>query len=357
MKISDALLAESGCSKRRCGGSTHSVSIVVIARNEEDHIDSCLRAALREADSVDAAEIVFVDCGSTDKTLEVALEFPVKVVKMSHDGILTAAAAREVGLMNCAGESIVFVDGDCVLEQGWTRHAIDALEHDAEAAGVMGSLDDAYVDAYGSVSKGDQWFCTPNSSPTEVDTLGGNAVYRRSALDKVGGFNPHIRSLEEQELCYRLRKAGYRVLCLPHKMATHYTEFRWSLEQVWRRYAIGLCDGYGQVLRSSIRNRFLWQYMKHENRAFLFLSALIAGLSSICVSLLLHSGGWFFAWMILFLSAFAYLGVKNRSIRWPLCLYFIWFLNSVALLKCALKPLKEQSHWQPDYCVVSKKHC
>jgi len=56
-----------------------------------------------------------------------------------------------------------------------------------------------------------------------VNFLGGSALYRREALIEAGGFNPYLRSAEENELGQRLRKNGHRLLSIPVNMITHHT--------------------------------------------------------------------------------------------------------------------------------------
>jgi len=329
------------------------VSIVVIARNEEDYIERSLEAVMRESETV-SAEVVFVDCGSTDRTCAIATSFPVRIVRMNPESILTASAARRLGSLNSTGELIAFVDGDCVLESGWLKYAVGFFEQDLLLAGVSGALTEVTSESGTSRSQKTVWFDVDGSSPKEASRLSGNAVYRRAAVDLVGGFNPYVRSLEEVDLCCRLRKAGYQLLYLPRKVATHYTEPRWTWHSIWRRYRQGAFNGYGQVLRSSVRNRFFMSYVKEERRVFMFLCAIVLGLLFFAISMLTGSVWCAFSFISLAVCLFLYMVVRRRSFVWPLRLCFIWYLNSLALLTYLFVPLGNVSQWKPLYTVSTR---
>ena len=82
---------------------TLKLSACVIARNEERTIERCLKS-LAFAD-----EIVVIDAGSTDGTVEIARRFTSKVITHAWQGF---ARQRNVGLENCSGEWIFFLDSD-----------------------------------------------------------------------------------------------------------------------------------------------------------------------------------------------------------------------------------------------------
>ena len=316
-----------------------SVSIVVIARNEEGHIGKSLGATVREASSV-GGETVFVDSGSTDRTLDVALGFPVKAVKMDSSNLLTAAAARQVGFVNSTGEIVLFVDGDCVLAPGWAKSAVAALTNSRGIAGVRGRLDEVYLHEGNIVGGMENRFVDSPKHPVSTLSVGGNAAFLRSALEEVGGgFNPFIRSQEEADLCFRLMKKGLRVLAIPEKMATHYTEKRWTFATVFGRFVHGLCTGYGQVLRSAVRHGFLRGFVRQESRTFLFMGACVAGIAACTLDLLGGTLLWSPLWVAAMLVPFAYMAIKNRNAKWPALMYLTWFLNCLGMVYGLAKAL------------------
>lgn len=85
------------------------ISIIVIGYNVEDYIENCLESILFQ--SFDDFEVIFVNDGSKDRTLEIALKFKdqIKVIDKENGGIVSA---RKAGVEVAQGEYIVFVDGD-----------------------------------------------------------------------------------------------------------------------------------------------------------------------------------------------------------------------------------------------------
>lgn len=107
------------------------VSAVIPSYNREKTIRRCIDSVLRQTYAV--GEIIVVDDGSTDRTLEIlANEYreTVKVIKQSHKG---AQAARNAGILAAKGEYIAFLDSD----DEWTEKKIElqmrALERKPDA--------------------------------------------------------------------------------------------------------------------------------------------------------------------------------------------------------------------------------
>jgi glycosyltransferase involved in cell wall biosynthesis len=91
------------------------ISIIIAAYNSENWIERCLDSVLAAAD--DSCEIIVVDDGSTDRTVELASRYEdedgrVTVYTIEHGGM---SVARKYGVDNCNGDSVMFVDGDDVL--------------------------------------------------------------------------------------------------------------------------------------------------------------------------------------------------------------------------------------------------
>lgn len=80
-----------------------SLSIVVIAKNEEQMLKTCLES-IKWAD-----EIIVVDNGSTDKTLEIAKNFNTRVVKFDSNDF---SKVRNRGMEEAKGEWVLYVDAD-----------------------------------------------------------------------------------------------------------------------------------------------------------------------------------------------------------------------------------------------------
>jgi glycosyltransferase involved in cell wall biosynthesis len=200
------------------------VSVVIPAYNEEDFLPGCLESVI--ANRYPNFEIILVDDGSTDSTVDVASKYPVKVVRRESRG--GAAVARNDGLRVAQGEIVAFIDADCTVDTSWLM-ALVSKYTDERIAGVGGIINTRQVGIlakYHSFVEREAYTDSTNPVPA-LSIPGGNSSYRTSILRKVGGFDPTFaqpRAHEIIELGYRLKKNGYVLIGEPHAIAWHSRE-------------------------------------------------------------------------------------------------------------------------------------
>jgi Glycosyl transferase family 2 len=283
------------------------LAVVVIARNEEPFIARTLESVLAAAQAFDA-EVVLVDSRSTDLTVEIARRFPVRVVRL-RDGVRTTAAlGRLVGERLTQSEYVLFVDGDTVIDPTWVRAAVEHMREHPEVGGVGGKLREYHYREGRVVSETPDVFRMTSPTTEEVDQLGGNAVYRRAALDAAGSFNPYVVSYEEAELAERMRRTGSIVVRLPVHVGTHHHLGVPGLTEVARRFRDNLIVGYGQVLRLGLQ----------------FAAFLLVGFA--CAGLAVARGTTtpLLVWAAAIGVILAVLAWKSRSLTKPLVLLLDW---------------------------------
>lgn len=106
------------------------ISIVVIGYNIEDYILNCIQSILKS--TYTNYEVIFVDDGSTDKTLNI-----VKGVRDSHLRVFSkinggCVSARKFGLQYASGEYVCFVDGDDWVGEDYLNNFVDAVQSDTD---------------------------------------------------------------------------------------------------------------------------------------------------------------------------------------------------------------------------------
>jgi GT2 family glycosyltransferase len=260
------------------------IAAVVIGRNEAQWIESTLRAVLVALDPFAGADVVMVDSCSTDDTRERAATLPIRLVELRLDAPLSPALGRLVGQQVTRSRYILFVDGDTEISAAWVREALAYLDAHPRVAGVDGKLPETYYEGTQVVGGSPDCFGA-GDVPAAVEGLGGNAIYRRDVLERVGSFNPYIVSYEEAELAARMRQAGFTVVRLPIVMGTHRTGLRGSLKELGRRYRDNLIKGYGQTLRVALRQGTFLEHARSMKRYLQFQAvlafAVVAGLASL----------------------------------------------------------------------------
>lgn len=245
------------------------LSVVIIARNEAAHIGRAIQAVLDNVKAWPQTEILLVDSASTDATVEIARCYPISIVRLSPEQFLSAAAGRYIGMLHTRGALILHLDGDMELEPGWLEQAIPFLAAHPEAAGVDGYYRNLHV-RDGRVLSEERMCEGPSDRVSTTRYFCGAALYRRSALETVGGFNPYLISEEEPELSIRLRHAGFTLNRLPALLCTHYGPIENSWEYIFRRSRTNLWAGYGQVPRYHLRSDLLGTVIRERSAYTLF---------------------------------------------------------------------------------------
>lgn len=265
------------------------LSVVVVTRNEAEHIEDCLSSVLDLCRDGPPFEVILVDSNSTDDTVELASEYPVTILQIPDDDLSTPGAGRYVGTHHASGDYILFVDGDMEVVGGWLGDALELVQRDS-TAGVTGHLNEVPGDtpttpvgeatgppieqpvtsaadppeptaptpsteadalSDGGVThfttKADSIGARDEREIRDVDALRGIALYDAAILDEVGGFDPHLLASEDVDVGYRLRSEGYHILRLPYVVASHPSDI--SLTEPFRRWRNGYLHGAGQSLR------------------------------------------------------------------------------------------------------------
>jgi GT2 family glycosyltransferase len=258
------------------------IGVVVIGRNEGERLRVCLRA-------LDAATrpVVYVDSGSTDDSIQLARSFGVQIVELEPNAPFTAARARNAGLARLLEvvqdiRLIQFVDGDTELATGWLENGAKAFEADATVGVVCGRLRERHPERSIYNRLCDLEWDTPVG---ERKACGGNSLMRAEALRRVGGFDPTVPAAEDDEVCLRIRRAGWRVLRIDAEMGRHdaaMTHFR----QWWRR---AIRCGYAYAQGAWLHGGGPEQHFVRERRRVLFWGA---GLPLLIFGLAWPSGGW-----------------------------------------------------------------
>jgi glycosyltransferase involved in cell wall biosynthesis len=320
------------------------LSVVIIARNEEAYIAQCIEAVLVATASLQACDIVLVDSHSDDRTVAIASTYPVRIVCLSAAQRCCPAMGRHVGARVTQGEYVLFVDGDSTIAPQWADTAIAVLMSRSDVAGVAGREDQIYY-RDGVVIGGKPDYFGTGRVTREVEQLGGNGLYRRQALEAVGSFNPYMRSYEEAELGARLRRDGWRLLRIPALMAHHHTPPPDSMQEYARRLRSHLLTGHGQVLRLSIQQGLFWDHARRLNRLLLYLLWNAIGGVALLASVVLHTlypGLVWLAASLLLLLAFV---VRSRSLMKPLRLVFDWSVSCWPLLCGVCLPCRDARHF------------
>ena len=237
------------------------LSVVVIGRNEGARLVRCLESIAQMSPLQGSIEVIYVDSGSTDGSLERAAQFNVKVKRLESANPC-AAAGRNAGWREAKAPIIFFLDGDTVLERNFVADTIAEL-NDPKVAVVFGNRREIKPKASIYNRLLDLDWIAPSGA---VEFCGGDALIRREVLERVDGFDERLIAGEEPEMCQRIRALGFTILHVDRPMTGHDLAMT-RFSQYWRR-AVRSGYAYAEVSRR-FRNTDLplWNKVARRNLA------------------------------------------------------------------------------------------
>jgi len=200
------------------------VSFVLITHNNIRTIRKNLLSI--QAQSYNKKEIIAVDDGSGDGTINVLENFNVRVIKIPP---CPAAKALNVGFRSAKGDIICYLGADAYLEsKNWLDSVIQAFKKFKPDAVITNMIPkNAYTNPYA-------YYCA--MGPLSISTKGSfwykettgflcNCSFLKESLQEVGFANEHFRVAEDTELLHRFRKKKKKILHLSSVRVIHDHDF------------------------------------------------------------------------------------------------------------------------------------
>jgi glycosyltransferase involved in cell wall biosynthesis len=327
------------------------LSVVLITKNQAWNISRLIESVLRATSCVSSKEIILVDSASTDETVTLASLHPVNIFRLKPGQRLSPAIGRHVGYKQTEGEYVLFLDGDTELIPGWLPRALRMMRERPDAGGITGGVINLSTSAAAAahqpaapVQK------THPAPPKEVLWCnyggGGVAMYRRSAMERAGTFNPNLNAEEEPELGLRIRQAGYRLFELDYPMAFHYNDAPVAVSSVLSRRRRNFLVGMGQGARYHLGTKLFWMWLRERWWGPASALLLASGLATIFLSLIMSDLRWFGVWILGLCSLIAYVAFRKRSLRGGLVAAFNWLVMAEGFFKgIMMKPLPPENFY------------
>ena len=233
------------------------VSVIIKALNEETNIARAVESALRAVAPFDG-EVIVADSVSSDRTVEIASRYPIKIVQLANAQERCCGIAPQLGYQHSSGEYVYILDGDMDLDPEFVKAAIALLEREPDIAGVGGFIPE--MRAMNLQFKGRMKRVAQQRvrEPRDVKCLSGGGLYRRSSIESVGYLsNRNLVAYEEYDLGTRLRVNGWRLRMLPIRAADHYSYTLGTLRLLWLKLRAGFYVSEGQIIRAAHQSGYL----------------------------------------------------------------------------------------------------
>ena len=231
------------------------ITMCVIAYNEEQNINGILECIKNQDYDHNNMEVVLVDGASTDNTRALMCEFALdnkdefrRVVVLDNPK-KTLPSGWNVALREYKGDAIIKVDAHAVIPEDFVSKNVRVLETGEYICGGQRPniidkptpFKETLLLAESSMFGSSIASYRNNPGKTYVKSL-FHAAYRREVFEKVGFFNEELVRTEDNEIHYRMRKAGYKLCFDPDIISYQYT--RSSLKAMLKqKYANGYWIG------------------------------------------------------------------------------------------------------------------
>jgi glycosyltransferase involved in cell wall biosynthesis len=161
-------------------------------------------------------EIIVVDNGSCDNTVEICKSYGAKVL-LKKGG--TIASLRNYGAKKSRGDLLAFLDADCVASENWLEKAFTYLNGVGQ---VILGFRLSIPENCNWVAKCWDLLFAKRYFTAEVDWIpSGNMIMTRKAFMSINGFDEKLESNEDYDFCARMRRQGYKIISSSDISITH----------------------------------------------------------------------------------------------------------------------------------------
>lgn len=299
------------------------ISFIIPLYNEETTIRLCIESIVEQMCTGD--EIIVVDNGSTDKSVNNVISFPdITIINKPN---VTIAEVRNSGAKIAKGDILAFIDADCVLSNHWRDEVVRCLSD--ERISATGSKVDIPADA---VWIERVWYSQRDNKCSRVSYINsGNFVVRKSIFEEVGGFSEALITGEDSELGWRINKVGHCIVNNPAIRSIHLGNPK-NLKNFYRKErwrALGMMGTF----------RISW----FDKPLIMTITFAVCNLLAICISLYLAITGSVGYGILSFLSltlfvpsiTASYRVIQFKNTRYffhLICLYWIYFIARTNVL-------------------------
>ncbi|HET9693777.1 MAG TPA: glycosyltransferase, partial [Steroidobacteraceae bacterium] len=257
------------------------VSVVIKALDEERHIRASIESALAAVARV-GGEVIVADSGSSDRTVDVAREYPVTIVQLKHPAERRCGVGPQLGYQTARGEFVYILDGDMELDADFLPEALAAMGADSRLAGIAGLVDEQREASY--------QFCGQQRRAHErrvrvCEWLDSGGLYRVEALREVGYFsNRNLHACEEMELGLRLCAAGWTLQRLAARAVQHHRREEGTWPLLARRWRTRHLDGAGELIRASAGRPYFYRAIQTQQHLLVALLVWVGGISGVLLA-------------------------------------------------------------------------
>ena len=209
------------------------ISIVIRVLNEAKHLGALLDAIRSQDAGAEPVEIIVVDSGSTDGTLEIAERYQTRVLNIRKDEF-SFGRSLNMGCVKARGDYLVFVSGHCIPYDGLWLGKLVAPLRNGTATYTYGRQIGDESSNFSETQLFSKYFpADPALAQNGFFCNNASAALLRAAWQEYQ-FDEELTGLEDMELAKRLVADGHNVSYVPDSVVCHVHDESW--QQVKTRY-------------------------------------------------------------------------------------------------------------------------
>lgn len=197
-------------------------TVIIPAYNCSKTILQTIEAVKKQEGLAEPPEIIIVDDGSNDNTLDVLNQIKdIKVLSQSNSG---PASARNNGAKASSGDILVFTDSDTVPHKDWLKNLTEPFS-DSDIAASTGTY--SIENSESKLASLIQYeIGNKHSKYKDYVAFGGsyNLAIRRDLFFSIGGFNEEYKSAsgEDVDISYKILKRGHKIKFVKDAVVGHF---------------------------------------------------------------------------------------------------------------------------------------
>lgn len=219
------------------------VSIIIVNYNTKDLTLQCINSVYEKTHGI-LFEVILVDNASSDGSKEL-FENDDRIIYIYSKENLGFGRANNIGLKYAKGRNVLFLNPDTILISNAVKFLSFFLDENSEFGACGGNLYDAEMKPALSFKRiypglideinnlffhipeklffGKSWYHNFSSKIINAAHISGaDLMIKKMVLDKIGAFSPDFfMYYEETDLCFRIHKAGYKLISLPQVNIQH----------------------------------------------------------------------------------------------------------------------------------------
>lgn len=199
------------------------VSVIIRTYNRANLLKRVLHSLASQTLSNEQFEVMVVDDGSIDSTIDVCKTMRRKLpnIKYVSSGAnIGLGSLTNLGVRSAGGDCILLIDDDCIAKEDWVERLSISLSREQIVAGAIASPVSNYIKLCHNIAEFHPFM--PGRKARAVESIAGaNMGFRRSVFEELNGSQEGRRCADDMELILRARLKGYRIYFVPDAVVTH----------------------------------------------------------------------------------------------------------------------------------------